>query len=173
MKPLSLLFMQLLVKCALSINPSCIFSLGKTATTYNLSNWNNVTLQGNLNSGVEVHTSLCDDLPQPCIDVLTGRKIYGSTVIYTYDDQCWDTIAQWTLFPPTASPLPSPDDRGLVLSFRRPGDAHLDCPFVNVTVSVLCDANAPFDPAAARLAGEQDGCAWRLSVRTSDSSICI
>ena len=84
---------------------------------------------------------------------------------------CWDTIAMWRLFPPTASPLPS-GAAGLRLFFSRPGDAHLDCDFVNVTIDVACNSSSPAEPSRAELTGAQDGCEWTFDVQSGAKSVC-
>ena len=150
---------------------TCVFPLfGKT---YDLSPFRNAPLQGNDAQGSLVHTSLCGDLPRPCVDALTGARINGSTMLFLPSGaSCWDTIAQWALFPPTAAPLPG-GGLGLRLLFSRPGDAHLDCPLVRVNVSVQCDGAAPRAPSEALLSGAQSGCEWGLTVRSGSPAVCM
>ena len=140
--------------------------------TFDLSAFGNVTVLGRESTGTTVATCLCGNLPFACVDVLMPKdKIYGSTMLFTSSGGCWDTIAQWQLWPPVAAPIDAPDV-GLQLTFHRPGDPHLECDPVVVRVRIACDAAAPVDPAAAVLSGTQTGCAWNLRVRTAHHSIC-
>jgi hypothetical protein len=129
-----------------------------------------------------VHASLCGDLSKPCVDSLTKTPINGSVTLFFTEVggrgepapaplACWDTIAMWRLFPPTASPLPS-GAVGLRLFFSRPGDAHLDCDFVNVTIDVACNSTSPAEPSRAVLTGAQDGCEWTFDVQSGAKSVC-
>ena len=156
---------------ALSI--ACNFTVG--AQRFDLSEFRGVVVSGVEDGGSIVRTSLCGDLARPCIDALTKTPINGSTMLFfeaaAAADHCWDTIAQWALFPPAAFALPPPK-RGLRIFFSRPGDAHLDCDRVNVTVDAACNATMPPQPTASRLSGFQDGCDWTFTVETGASSVC-
>ena len=108
------------------------------------------------------------------VDALTKVRINGSAMLYFGTPRryyCWDTIAQWSLFPPTAAPLGG-GGGGLELRFSRPGDAHIDCTLVNVSVSARCNSSAPSEPKLARLTGAQDGCDWAFDVETSNAAVC-
>ena len=153
--------------------PPCIFTIQDRI--YDLSAFRNVVVSGFEDNGAYVQTSLCGDLPLPCVDTLTKVKINGSTMLYTSVHRltrCWDTVAQWVLFPPMASPLDSPAELGLDLRFSRPGDAHLDCDYVNVSVSARCNASMSPAPRDAVLSGRQIGCSWQLEVLTAADGLC-
>jgi hypothetical protein len=159
-----------LLRAAGAASPPCTFTVA--TTTYDLSPFARAAIEGRDAQGSVVHQSLCGDLPRPCVDTLSGARINGSTMLYLPSGaSCWDTVAQWALFPPTAAPLPD-GGAGLRLLFARPGDAHLDCPVVRVNVSVVCDASAPRAPAAALLSGAQAGCQWGLEVRSGADAVC-
>jgi hypothetical protein len=169
-----LIFVTLLLHRAVVVAtgdaPTCLFRLA--SSVFDLSPFRGASLVGRDDQGSVVHTSLCGDLPLPCVDPLSGSRVYGSTMLYLPSGAaCWDTIAQWSLFPPAAAPL-SRGGAGLRLLFERPGDAHLDCAVVRVNVSVFCDADAPSAPAAARVAGTQRGCEWDFAVRSGASAVC-
>ena len=161
-----------------NLSISCAFALGSPAALYDLSAWRGIVLQGIVaDTGANISTSLCGDLPMPCVDALTGVHINGSTMLYFYEqghparappkEHCWDTVAMWESNPPNASALEGP---GLLLSFSRPGDAHLDCDYVNVDVSIACAAGAPV--LGAIVSAEQDNCDWLVSVETSADAVC-
>ena len=158
---------------------SCNFTLPATGESFDLAPFRGAVVSGVEAGGSEVRLSLCGDLAKPCVDALTKDHINGSVMLYFGTPRkptCWDTIAQWEMFPPTAAPLGGGGSGGsacgLELRFSRPGDAHLDCPEVNVTISARCNASAPAEPKLARLSGAQDGCAWAFDVETANDAIC-
>ena len=156
---------------------ACNFTV--SGESFNLAPFRGAVVRGVEAGGSEVRLSLCGDLAEPCVDALTKDHINGSVMLYFGTPRkptCWDTIAQWEMFPPTAAPLGGGGSGGsacgLELRFSRPGDAHLDCPEVNVTISARCNASAPAEPKLARLSGAQDGCAWAFDVETANDAIC-
>jgi hypothetical protein len=151
---------------------ACNFSLPSTGEAFDLAPFRGAVVSGVEAGGSEVRLSLCGDLAKPCIDALTKTPIFGSAMLFFGTPRayhCWDTVAQWALFPPTAVAL---EGGGLELRFSRPGDAHLDCERVNVTVRARCNATAPAEPARATLSGAQDGCDWTFDVHTANTAVC-
>ena len=157
----------------LPLRIACNFSL-PSGEAFDLAPFRGAVVSGVEAGGSEVRLSLCGDLAQPCVDALTKVRINGSAMLYFGTPRryyCWDTIAQWSLFPPTAAPLGG-GGGGLELRFSRPGDAHIDCTLVNVSVSARCNSSAPSEPKLARLTGAQDGCDWAFDVETSNAAVC-
>jgi len=155
---------------------SCNFTLPATGESFDLAPFRGAVVSGVEAGGSEVRLSLCGDLAKPCVDALTKDLINGSVMLFFGTPRkltCWDTIAQWEMFPPTAAPLGGGGGaRGLELRFSRPGDAHLDCTSVNVSISARCNASASAEPKLARLSGSQDGCTWAFDVETANGAIC-
>ena len=156
---------------------------------------------GHLTNSV-IAASVCGNLTFPCIDSLTGFQIFGGAFDFFFGPhnrtpsldmaagggkgrggglplsarnwslwECWDTIAQG---PPVASSLTSAG-RGLVLTFTRPGDAHLDCKVMTTSLNLKCQPGMPADAAQSKLKGWQgagSGCTWQIDVETGDKSVC-
>ena len=87
---------------------ACNFTV--SGESFNLAPFRGAVVRGVEAGGSEVRLSLCGDLAEPCVDALTKDHINGSVMLYFGTPRkptCWDTIAQWEMFPPTAAPLPS------------------------------------------------------------------
>ena len=159
-----------------SSSSSCTHTV--SGTTYDLSPFRGRVLTGSATGsggrdGGFFNASVCGDLPTRCRDELTGGLQPPGAVFTMFDREpagtCWDVIARYKHFV-GARPLPegAAGPKGLVLAFKRVGDAHISCDFVTVEVAIRCDARA----ARTTLSGRQDGCDWRLNVTTPSIAVC-
>jgi len=137
---------------------------------HDLAPFRNVTLTSLSKTGGKYELSLCGPLKNVCIDSLTKNKMQGKVFSFFGEPpfyHCWDVLVLPDVVP-TATKTPD----GLNLQFTRNGDAHLSCNIVAVDVTIICDPQASPVPANATMTGIQDGCTWRLSVKSASSSIC-
>jgi hypothetical protein len=116
--------------------------------------------------------SICGDLQERCRDSLTGVAQPPGMLYTMFEGElagtCWDVIARWEHFVEARALPAASGAKGLVLAFRRAGDAHISCGNVTAEVALRCDASA----AQPALAGAQTGCDWSLVLTTASPAVC-
>lgn len=155
----------------------CVFD-GAGGARFDLSSWAGRTITAPDANGGSYNVSLCGDLPNRCVDSLTGTTMPPGSVFSMFEGEpsgtCWDVLSHWGDLHSTGPPPPQ-SGAAVRLIFSHAFDAHLGCETSNVTVVVdaACNKSLPVsqDPLAIgiKTAGE---CQWQIRIQTASPAIC-